>query len=157
MGSNTGSMRSLRSKTTIPLEEPSAQKLFNDIRKVILNTNHPADLTFPNVPPSAGLQIATSFSEDSEIERALPRYVTESNLHKKNWNDLYQVFQDFLQPFDSSPDCPSYADYDSWLPPGVAFKRTARYGCSRVLDNSRKEGTQSPGWNEYIASNLKKN
>lgn len=34
----------------------------------------------------------------------------------------------------------------------MAFKRVARYGCGRVLDNSRKEGTQTPGWNEYVAS-----
>ncbi|KAM5447896.1 hypothetical protein MaudCBS49596_005691 [Microsporum audouinii] len=73
MGSTTGPMRSLRSNTNIPPEEPSAQKLFNNIRKVILNTNHPADLTFQNIPPSTGFQIATSFSEDPEIERALPR------------------------------------------------------------------------------------
>ncbi|KAM5445004.1 hypothetical protein MferCBS31731_000461 [Microsporum ferrugineum] len=73
MGSTTGPMRSLRSNTNIPPEEPSAQKLFNNVRKVILNTNHPADLTFQNIPPSTGFQIATSFSEDPEIERALPR------------------------------------------------------------------------------------
>ncbi|PGH35562.1 hypothetical protein GX50_01543 [[Emmonsia] crescens] len=100
MGSNTGSMRSLRSKTTIPLEEPSAQKLFNDIRKVILNTNHPADLTFPNVPPSAGLQIATSFSEDSEIERALPRI---------SYNPLTQVLTARVMP-TTIHDC-----HQEWL------------------------------------------
>ncbi|KKZ68031.1 hypothetical protein EMCG_06241 [[Emmonsia] crescens] len=93
-------MRSLRSKTTIPLEEPSAQKLFNDIRKVILNTNHSADLTFRNVPPSAGLQIATSFSEDSEIERALPRI---------SYNPLTQVLTARVMP-TTVHDC-----HQEWL------------------------------------------
>ncbi|KAF3895011.1 hypothetical protein GTR04_4017 [Trichophyton interdigitale] len=73
MGSVTGPTRSLRSNTNLPAEEPSAQKLFNNIRNEILNTNHSTDLTFQNISPSAGFQIATSFSEDPEIERALPR------------------------------------------------------------------------------------
>ncbi|EFE41463.1 hypothetical protein TRV_03822 [Trichophyton verrucosum HKI 0517] len=73
MSSVTGPTRSLRSNTNLPAEEPSAQKLFNNIRNEILNTNHSTDLTFQNISPSAGFQIATSFSEDPEIERALPR------------------------------------------------------------------------------------
>ncbi|EEP80896.1 predicted protein [Uncinocarpus reesii 1704] len=69
MGSITGPMRSLRSYTNISLEELSAQ----NIRDVILNTNHPSDLTFQNITPSTGFRIATSFVEDPEIERAHPR------------------------------------------------------------------------------------
>ncbi|KAK2785719.1 hypothetical protein FQN52_008268 [Onygenales sp. PD_12] len=74
MGSHINpTTHSLRSNTIIPSEAPSAQRLFNDIRKVILTTNDSTDLAFPNIPPSAGLQIATSFSEDPDIERAHPR------------------------------------------------------------------------------------
>ncbi|EGC41924.1 conserved hypothetical protein [Histoplasma capsulatum var. duboisii H88] len=65
--------RSLRSNTTMPPEELSSQELFNSIRRVILTTKDNVDLTFPNILPSSGLQLATSFSEDPDIERALPR------------------------------------------------------------------------------------
>ncbi|KLJ09008.1 hypothetical protein EMPG_15570 [Blastomyces silverae] len=65
--------RSLRSNTNIPSEELSVQQLFNNIRKVILATKDNADLTFADISPAAGLQLATSFSEDPDIERALPR------------------------------------------------------------------------------------
>ncbi|PGH30864.1 hypothetical protein GX50_06365 [[Emmonsia] crescens] len=65
--------RSLQRNTAISSGEPSTHQLFNNIRKAILTTNDNVDLTFPNTPTSAGLQLATSFSEDPDIERALPR------------------------------------------------------------------------------------
>ncbi|OJD17990.1 hypothetical protein AJ78_01947 [Emergomyces pasteurianus Ep9510] len=64
--------RSLRSNTSLS-EEPSAQKLFNTIRKTILGTNHSIDLTFQNITPVSGSLIVASLAEDPKIERALPR------------------------------------------------------------------------------------
>ncbi|KAL1958792.1 hypothetical protein VTO42DRAFT_3911 [Malbranchea cinnamomea] len=73
-------MRSLQSNTDLPSEEPSAQTLFNCIREEILNTNHAADLTFQNIPPSTGFQIATSFSEDAEIRSSASAWLSNELL-----------------------------------------------------------------------------
>jgi hypothetical protein len=75
MGSIGNMPRSLRSNNPIPPPPPSAQSLFNNIRKEILNTHHSVDLEFPDIPPDIGLLLTRSLDEDAEIERALPRYV----------------------------------------------------------------------------------
>ncbi|EDN05089.1 predicted protein [Histoplasma mississippiense (nom. inval.)] len=64
--------RSLRSNTLLS-DEPTAQKLFNTIRKSILDTNHSIDLTFQNIAPTSGSLIVASLAEDPDIERSLPR------------------------------------------------------------------------------------
>ncbi|KAK2747704.1 hypothetical protein FQN55_004874 [Onygenales sp. PD_40] len=74
--------------------------LFNHIRKVILDQNRPADLSFPNIPSSAGLQLATSFSEDPEIEKTLPRI---------SYNSLTQILTARVRPTNVH-DC-----HQEWL------------------------------------------
>ncbi|QSS48797.1 hypothetical protein I7I53_08913 [Histoplasma capsulatum var. duboisii H88] len=64
--------RSLRSNTLLP-DEPTAQTLFNTIRRSILDTNHSINLAFQNIAPTSGPLIVTSLAEDPDIERSLPR------------------------------------------------------------------------------------
>ncbi|EER40036.1 conserved hypothetical protein [Histoplasma capsulatum H143] len=63
---------SLRSNTLLP-DEPTAQTLFNTIRRSILDTNHSINLAFQNIAPTSGPLIVTSLAEDPDIERSLPR------------------------------------------------------------------------------------
>ena len=72
---STQSMRTLTSNAPYPPSEPSAQKLFDTIRKTILDTAQSVDLSFEKISPGDGFQVATSLSVDPDVERALPRYI----------------------------------------------------------------------------------
>ncbi|OJD13249.1 hypothetical protein AJ78_06271 [Emergomyces pasteurianus Ep9510] len=98
-GNINSTARSLRSNTNIPSEEPSVQQLCNNIRRAILTIKDNADLTFSNISPTAGLQLATSFSEDPDIERTLPRI---------SYNSLTRVLTACIMPtriHDCHHDC----------------------------------------------------
>lgn len=96
MGTSSGTKgrrptRELRSNAPFPAPLPalalaaSPQKLFNSVRKTILGSSESADLGYELISPSTGLQLATKFCEDSEIERTHPWYVTLFIVHSNKF------------------------------------------------------------------------
>ncbi|OJD11519.1 hypothetical protein AJ78_07733 [Emergomyces pasteurianus Ep9510] len=75
MSSSIWPTSELRSNPPLPTSALSPQELFNSIKKTILDSSESADLSYESIPPPAGLQLATSFREDPDIEGALPRSV----------------------------------------------------------------------------------
>ena len=65
--------RSERKKEMNNPQNPSAQQLFNQIRRCIIEHKEPQNLTFENVEPEAGSLIVDSLNEDG-VESLRPRY-----------------------------------------------------------------------------------
>jgi len=55
-------------------KNPSAQQLFNEIRRRIIAERESQYLTFENVDPEAGSLIVDSLNEDGVVESLRPRY-----------------------------------------------------------------------------------
>lgn len=73
MGDNSGD-RYLRSRNqTTSKDKPSAQQLFNVVRRAILNATEPTHLTYDNVDADAGSLIIESLDNCAEIENISPR------------------------------------------------------------------------------------
>ena len=72
--------RSERGREKTP-QNPSAQQLFNQIRRWIIEHRESQSLTFENVEPEAGSLIVDSLNEDGEVERLRPRYYLSTVIH----------------------------------------------------------------------------
>jgi hypothetical protein len=62
-------------------QNPSAQQLFNQIRRWIIEHRESQSLNFENVEPEAGSLIVDSLNEDGEVERLKPRYYLSFHRH----------------------------------------------------------------------------
>jgi hypothetical protein len=70
-----------KKKMTNPPKKPSAQHLFNQIRRIIITDRKRQCLTFENVDPEAGSLIVDSLNEDGVVESLRPRYYHSLRLH----------------------------------------------------------------------------
>ncbi|OAX79102.1 hypothetical protein ACJ72_06584 [Emergomyces africanus] len=96
---NVKPARELRSNTLLPAQAATPQQLFNSIRKTILDTSESTDLSYESIPPPVGLQLATSFCEDPEIERAHPRISYNSHTQTLTVRIMPTRIHDAHQPW----------------------------------------------------------
>jgi hypothetical protein len=56
--------RQLRSSSSKEIKQPSAQQLFNQVRKTIIEATASLELEYQNIEPASGLQVALSLDGD---------------------------------------------------------------------------------------------